>query len=625
MNSSTFVKELHLKNLNNHKTVLADTRKVSPSSNSTHTILDIRNSRKNPENCVLNTTTIHIKQQQYLVRKSASGSTITNHGGVNVAADQDDARERNSYKTRQQQQEHNSFSIAKEKCNKIQQKSSIGSKETVANENFSKKSTLFPTLKPSDTDQHHLNHVLNIKISPALAETVKTSSGKINRNGEEVSKPILIENCVGDRKISVIKVNQDRNYNSFRQFCVNMVHNTENFDSDLSDSNNKISGNINSVGQKSLYKNLKDLKMSGQCSPTTSDHLDSGTCSDAELNLQSTSPQPPPLPKKMSIKHNILSDSICSNSDESVSSLSSDSLNFHQSALLSPELIKSLGNHQKKQEESEKSSLALFPSSLLKDIRNHSVKFALGERTHLTSHRSTDDDDGTDESEDCGVLDFEHDEFDIESNYSDCTLLKSPMLVNQVSNYEQNIKYSKSNENCNNKSNNTIINNSSDNNEFYENDKFYKFHINENLTSVLAEANQKDIDETFAGYKDFNNGTSTIRSSKGTVRGVKNRVRNGIATFLQMQQTTVKVSRMIFLSHIKFILNLEQPLLCIETFFFVCNLQVEGKFLVSNRIVGSWFFNISLCDSFFCGCRFHFLSKNIFINCFERICSQNEF
>lgn len=77
----------------------------------------------------------------------------------------------------------------------------------------------------------------------------------------------------------------------------------------------------------------------------------------------------------------------------------------------------------------------------------------------------------------------------------------------------------------------------------YENDKYYNFHMNEYVLDIIKDdaANKFRDDDTFAGYKDIENGTSTIRSSKGTVRGVKNRVRNGIATFLQMQQSNVKV------------------------------------------------------------------------------------
>ncbi|XP_012161020.1 cell wall protein DAN4 [Ceratitis capitata] len=102
----------------------------------------------------------------------------------------------------------------------------------------------------------------------------------------------------------------------------------------------------------------------------------------------------------------------------------------------------------------------------------------------------------------------------------------------------------------------------------YEADKYYNFHVreHENFRSFdlgcggaggaaslgglgvgdlesLSEYETKSLhDDAFAGYKDIRCGsaTSTIRSSKGTVRGVKNRVRNGIATFLQLQHPNVK-------------------------------------------------------------------------------------
>lgn len=99
----------------------------------------------------------------------------------------------------------------------------------------------------------------------------------------------------------------------------------------------------------------------------------------------------------------------------------------------------------------------------------------------------------------------------------------------------------------------------------YEDDKFYSFHINERIGNGVSEDGETDSmgslgatadeDESFAGYKELkglgqHSAMSTIRSSKGTVRGVKNRVRNGIATFLQMQHAGVKVSAKFF-----FILN----------------------------------------------------------------------
>ncbi|XP_041764362.1 uncharacterized protein LOC121589481 [Anopheles merus] len=91
----------------------------------------------------------------------------------------------------------------------------------------------------------------------------------------------------------------------------------------------------------------------------------------------------------------------------------------------------------------------------------------------------------------------------------------------------------------------------------FESDRYYKFHLNERAAGEQQGATRPgspdtrpgpsagaaaadDDDESFAGLRDLSNGTSTIRSNKGTVRGVKNRVRNGIATFLQMQQTGMK-------------------------------------------------------------------------------------
>ncbi|XP_037726819.1 glutaredoxin domain-containing cysteine-rich protein CG12206 [Drosophila subpulchrella] len=90
----------------------------------------------------------------------------------------------------------------------------------------------------------------------------------------------------------------------------------------------------------------------------------------------------------------------------------------------------------------------------------------------------------------------------------------------------------------------------------YEADGYYTFHVNEheNFRSFGSNSSNdyeaqafpgEPQDEDFAGYRDVRtegkrSGNSTIRSAKGTVRGVKNRVRNGVATFLQLQQPNVK-------------------------------------------------------------------------------------
>ncbi|XP_034664375.1 glutaredoxin domain-containing cysteine-rich protein CG12206 [Drosophila subobscura] len=104
----------------------------------------------------------------------------------------------------------------------------------------------------------------------------------------------------------------------------------------------------------------------------------------------------------------------------------------------------------------------------------------------------------------------------------------------------------------------------------YESDQFYTFHVNEldnfrsfgrepsaDTTSTFSSSSSQEYesngfpedgeDAGFAGYRDVrgssqssSSSSSTIRSAKGTVRGVKNRVRNGVATFLQLQQPSVK-------------------------------------------------------------------------------------
>ncbi|KAH8409142.1 hypothetical protein KR009_008968 [Drosophila setifemur] len=100
----------------------------------------------------------------------------------------------------------------------------------------------------------------------------------------------------------------------------------------------------------------------------------------------------------------------------------------------------------------------------------------------------------------------------------------------------------------------------------YEADRYYNFHVNEHenfrsfgssssasstsspeyeLNGFQQEQQQQQQEDAFAGYREVGaagkaTGNSTIRSAKGTVRGVKNRVRNGVATFLQLQQPNVK-------------------------------------------------------------------------------------
>lgn len=74
-------------------------------------------------------------------------------------------------------------------------------------------------------------------------------------------------------------------------------------------------------------------------------------------------------------------------------------------------------------------------------------------------------------------------------------------------------------------------------------DRFLHFHLNENNFDDEKSKQTAVDDDTFAGLKSLaekNTPAATIRSAKGTVRGVKNRVRAGIATFLNTNITKVR-------------------------------------------------------------------------------------
>lgn len=318
------------------------------------------------------------------------------------------------------------------------------------------------TVLSSESDQKLHRHVLKIDLSQPSSNSAKRSSRG---------------------NITTMSINQDH--------CGGKI---KPFDGNLSDDQKLVLSVSDGASQcaiknknemKLLNANVKGISLSGKCSPYE-DHLDSGTCSDAEvISFQSSSesPQPPPVPPKGNRsarqKQHVLSDSFCSDAS-SASSSDSVQISRSESHLVSPDLIRSINDQHK---------AALLPTSLLIDIRNHPATFA----------------DGEDEDKE---LQDEHD-----SNYLDlCNsdTVNEKMMMN-----------------------------------YYSNDSFYKFHINEHLSYDLNDCKMMihdESDESFAGIKDLRSGTSTIRSAKGTIRGVKNRVRNGIATFLQMQQTTVKVS-----------------------------------------------------------------------------------
>ncbi|XP_062539320.1 uncharacterized protein LOC134207616 [Armigeres subalbatus] len=325
------------------------------------------------------------------------------------------------------------------------------------------------------------------------------------------------------------------------------------------------------------------MMSSGQCSP--SDTLDSGTCSDIEVT-------PPPLPKKMvpkspsPTKHpaaqhaklmmisptpsdklnqpnvGFRSNYTTSDSDESESSLSCDSLNFSQlcgnvSALA---LVDSISGVTTIPQTPEPLSSAVTPTSD-SDRENvipecpqlppimpmkHKIVSILPDslqghpRTFVHGSAAREVPSPSPPHEETPVVGMTTTRSILMEKINSLNSVAAGGSVSSLSEKNKSISF--------------------------ENDKFYKFHINEHSNlqqqqqqtppnqhdsrngSVHLNNNHNhscsssviDDDESFAGFKDLTSGTSTIRSNKGTVRGVKNRVRNGIATFLQMQQANIK-------------------------------------------------------------------------------------
>lgn len=331
------------------------------------------------------------------------------------------------------------------------------------------------------------------------------------------------------------------------------------------------------VGNKPAYMYYLMTK-SGQCSPT-SDTLDSGTGSDLEststTNGNSTSASPTLTnavaksirkfsdlslqnPQTHRLKSRSSNESYHTDSEESESSLSCDSLNSNEmvrlknngtsispfpmprspitSISLAPPAIAS-NRTVFTSDENNVTKISFLPHSLLRDIRDRST-------TMTKSHATTAEllDRATHANNNTNII--------ISSDTSANLKKLSFKRLNQSSDYsnvasahaiESNRKVSLAN-------GRVSVKTFGDENKIYEDDKYYQFHMNERIVDVpkeeTEEAPTNKDDDTFAGYKDIGTtvAASTIRSSKGTVRGVKNRVRNGIATFLQMQQTNVKAS-----------------------------------------------------------------------------------
>lgn len=363
------------------------------------------------------------------------------------------------------------------------------------------------------------------------------------------------------------------------------------------------------------------MSKSGQCSPT-SDTLDSGTGSDLETtpnsnnnnnnnayNLPSAVTQSIrnfgdltldgiPNNQQRRIKSHSSNDSYNTDSEESESSLSCDSLNSDEILRLkngsttsiirtSPFACAGLTSSQLKiaadnllptegtvytSDANNVTKINFLPTSLLRDIRDRSMTI-----TRNNSHANNSNSNKTNNNQSNNITanndhtdGMKHIDQVYRSNGS-----KTMNINSQHQNNCDNSSASYTNEpfNLHHRNNNirnhkidslfphenpfntidslkrVLVNSETKTKTIYENDKYINFHINE-CTNTSERASEIDTyrrhrdDDTFAGFKDAKATTpiATILSSKGTIRGVKNRVRNGIATFLQMQQTNVKVS-----------------------------------------------------------------------------------
>lgn len=313
------------------------------------------------------------------------------------------------------------------------------------------------------------------------------------------------------------------------------------------------------------------MTKSGQCSPT-SDTMDSGTGSDLEtspsqLDARKGSDSSLSNAVAKSIRRfgdltiqkpngqqhrnkNRSAESYNTDSEESESSLSCDSLNSSEllrlknsrssaSSTASTTSPVPLSSSIFTSDENNVTKINFLPRSLLRDIRDHSLtlsKLPSGGRGDISrtadnkiiikNHVSFSDDDRIESSSRSSSGKFSDCSSETASSvdsFADGSVsMSSTATLSSVRSFGES--------------------------KVYENDKYYNFHINERVVDPMNEQRAAHFfreDDTFAGYRDISARVpaSTIRSSKGTIRGVKNRVRNGIATFLQMQQTNVKVRR----------------------------------------------------------------------------------
>jgi len=328
---------------------------------------------------------------------------------------------------------------------------------------------------------------------------------------------------------------------------------------------------------------------SGQSSP--SDTLDSGTCSDLDGST------PPPLPKKKSVSNSTAKVTVTVNggghrrtgsltssgaevdSDDEGSNISCDSLNSSELNGESTVLVEARNDIKQIREISKVKSAETgaemetrlksptptnsprsnipsaehsLPQGLLQDIRDRTAKLTVvpspcGTLTRKTrtwadelsprSKKQNELKNGKDASIKLNGSIFKYPDISPTSTLSNSTDEKSKRSIVEERTYEERQKATTENQNA---SSSKVIKNG----EKFDTDRFYKFHLNEHVTDGKDTSHGDDIEneETFAGYRDLLQGkgsSSTIKSAKGTIRGVKNRVRAGIATFLLAHDTKV--------------------------------------------------------------------------------------
>ncbi|XP_045520123.1 glutaredoxin domain-containing cysteine-rich protein CG31559-like [Pieris brassicae] len=301
------------------------------------------------------------------------------------------------------------------------------------------------------------------------------------------------------------------------------------------------------------------IMSSGQCSP--SDTLDSGTCSD----LDGT---PPPIPKKKLSKSTKKSVSVTVISsirnqgeldfEDNDSNISCDSLNSSElngSMHADESHSEDVSKKEKKQSPEPLQTFAkvnnkdsFLPQGLLQDIRDRTAKLTTVDiESDSSDERQREVSQNINENANIPKESAQLTSFLLVSQYNnelkknssesperETQSLKSPVITETPYEERKNLEKMKEDQICYSS-------------HYFDTDKFYDFHLNEKQfddvsvksVSVKNECPESEM-EYFAGIKDFKSeeAPSTIRSSKGTIRGVKNRVRAGIATFLQMQTTT---------------------------------------------------------------------------------------